>query len=140
MMSFARCAMLMASLILTGGASLGGMCLNIKSGHSAITLSGTLSRHVFPGPPNYESVRHGDAAEPTYILRLPKRICADDGDFIGPDSRFDRVHISSAILTMFPALHAAIGKRVTVSGVAFGAFDGHHHAPLVMLIDRLTVP
>ena len=95
-----------------------------------VTVTGLLSRKVFPGPPNHESVAKGDAPEAVLILKLPHKICFDDGgEFSDPAERFDTVQVS------LPAKIAAarlIGRQVTVRGEAMGAHTGHHHAPMVV--------
>jgi hypothetical protein len=72
-------------------------------------------------------------------LELPKRLCANDGEFIGPKTSFDRVHISSYKPALLDVLNAAVGRQVTVQGEAFGAHTGHHRAPLVLFADEVTV-
>ena len=104
-----------------------------------VTVSGLLTVQLFAGPPNYESVAAGDAEERALILELPNRVCADDGEFITADRPFDRVHISSGVPSVLGALNAAVGRRVTVRGGAFGAHTGHHRAPLVLFADQVTV-
>jgi hypothetical protein len=114
-------------------------CLNLKGTHAKATVSGTLTVQIFAGPPNYESIAKGDAEEKALILELPKRLCADDGEFIEPKTSFDRVHVSSNVPPLLDVLNAAVGRKVTVRGEAFGAHTGHHRAPLVLFADEVTV-
>ncbi len=102
-------------------------------------MSGVLTVQLFAGPPNYESIAKGDAEERAFILELPRRMCANDGEFIAPTVLFDRVHISAADDAILSVLKAAVGRTVTIRGEAFGAHTGHHHAPLVLLADQVTV-
>ncbi|OSZ71930.1 hypothetical protein CAP39_00620 [Sphingomonas sp. IBVSS1] len=102
-------------------------------------MTGLLTVQLFAGPPNYESIAKGDAEEQALILELPKRICAYDGDFIESKDSFDRVHVSSMKPGLLKVLNAAVGRKVTVRGEAFGAQTGHHHAPLVLMADTVTV-
>ena len=114
-------------------------CMNLKRPHAEATVSGVVTIQLFAGPPNYESVAKGDAEEKALILELPKRICADDGEFIERSTRFDRVHVSSMVPALLDVLNAAVGRHVTVRGEAFGAHTGHHRAPLVLFADEVTV-
>lgn len=114
-------------------------CLNLTQTRSQATVSGMLTVHLFSGPPNYESIAKGDAEERTFILELPSRLCADDGEFIRPNASFDRVHVGASDDVILSVLKAAIGKTVTVRGEAFGAHTGHHHAPLVLMANQVTV-
>ena len=106
---------------------------------SRITVSGRLVERVFPGSPKFESVAKGDAREPSYILDLSAPACADDGEMIAAKDRFRAVHLMPAADWFDLVLRAAVGKRITAYGEAFGAHTGHHHAPLVMLVERLRV-
>jgi hypothetical protein len=105
-----------------------------------VTAEGWLSLKSFPGRPNYESVSAGDELERVFILRLPRSVCIDDGgDFAEAKNRFSTVHISSTKRTLMKMLRKSVGRRVIVSGEGFAAFDGHHHAPLVILADSIAV-
>ena len=46
---------------------------------------------------------------------------------------------SSRIPALLDVLNAAVGRRVTVRGEAFGAHTGHHRAPLVLFAEEVTV-
>jgi hypothetical protein len=50
-----------------------GDCLPYEP--NSVQLTGRIVRKVFPGPPNYESVKEGDKPEGAYILHLAKPIC-----------------------------------------------------------------
>lgn len=102
-------------------------------------MSGVLTVQLFAGQPNYENIAKGDAEEKALILELPKRMCADDGEFIDSSTTFDRVHVSSSVPALLDVLNAAVGRHVTVHGEAFGAHTGHHRAPLVLFADEVTV-
>ena len=114
-------------------------CLNIVPPQTDATVAGKLTIQLFAGPPNYESIASGDAEEQTLILELPERMCANDGDFIEPSEWFDRVQLSSEDPGIRILLNSAVGRDITVRGEAFGSHTGHHHAPLVMLVEELSV-
>lgn len=114
-------------------------CLNLVGKQAKATLSGALTVQLFAGPPNYESIAKGDAEQQAFILELPTRLCANDGLFIKPSTRFDRVHVSSSVPALIKVLTASVGRTVTVRGEAFGSHTGHHHAPLVLLAEEVSV-
>lgn len=115
-------------------------CLDLRGPDLDIVLEGRLNRQVFPGPPNYESVRRGDRPERTYILNLQRPICLDDGgQFADPDERFTRVHVYTVDEALWPRIRAGLSRRVRVRGRAFAAHTGHHHAPLVIAVREVTV-
>ena len=112
-------------------------CLDLLK-DSRVTVSGRLTTQLFAGPPNFESIAQGDAEERAFILELPSRLCANDGDFIEPTESFDRVHLNGAEAAISAVLNSVVGRNVTVRGEAFGSHTGHHHAPLVMLVEEVT--
>ena len=120
-------------------------CIDVKQTKS-VSFEGTLSYNIFPGQPNYEDVRKGDAPEPTYLLKLDSSICATGDDFLNPDKRFDKIQVypaDSGVAGRFLSidLRRLAGKRVVVEGnSAFGAHTGHHHAPLLLPITNVAVP
>lgn len=114
-------------------------CIDLTKAGSQVTLSGFLTVQLFAGPPNYEGIAQGDAEERAFILELPKRLCATDGEFISPTMTFDRVHLSAPDDAILGVLQVSVGRAVTVRGEAFGAHTGHHHAPLVLMANQMTV-
>ena len=55
----------------------------------------------------------------------------------GRSARRGRLRATRAAL--MAALRSAVGRHVRVTGHGFAAQTGHHHAPLVVLADRVTV-
>ncbi len=105
-----------------------------------VTLEGRLSLHVFPGPPNYQDVRAGDAAERTLILTLARDICLDDGgQQADPNERFRVVQVYANSPALRRQLRAGLGRRIRIVGEGFAAHTGHHHAPLVMEVRRVAL-
>src|SRR5262245_58908661 len=117
-------------------------CIDVGKG--PFSFQGTLTYRIFPGPPNYQDVRKGDAPEPTYVLALDVPVCGSGDAFLDPKAPFDRIQVSPAgtvqdTPTMLGDLRRLIGRRVVAEGVsAFGAHTGHHHAPLVLLVTRVA--
>jgi len=119
-------------------------CIDLKQTRG-ISFDGILSYRIFAGPPNYEDVRKGDTPEPTYILTLDAPTCAAGDDFLTVDKGFDKVQIypaeaEGARQGLWRDLRQLVGKRVSVEGKgAFGAHTGHHHAPLLLPITRISI-
>ena len=105
-------------------------CLDYEP--AVVVLSGTLVRQTFPGAPNYESVARGDSAEQIWILRLRKGICVNVAD------HFDIHEVGQKQIQLvldpefFKGFRYFVGKRVTVTGMLFHAFTGHHHKKLLL--------
>jgi len=116
-------------------------CLDISQTGS-LAFEGTLTFHIFGGPPYNGGVRLGDTPEPTYILKLDKPICVTGDEFADPSTSIERVQIYPENLGMDRELKRElrdlVGRRVRVEGKsAFRAHTGHHHAPLLLPITRI---
>lgn len=114
-------------------------CLDTTETGTTVTVSGRLTERLFAGPPNYESIAQGDAEERALILELPRRICFTDGEFADGSGQFDRVHVSAMDEGLLRILRASIGRDVVLTGEAMGAHTGHHHAPMVLFAQSVTV-
>src|ERR1700741_2858496 len=114
-------------------------CLDASLDHDLpVNFTGRLERHVFPGPPNYESIRRGDRPEPTYILILDRPICLTEDTGIGPPrAPFRRVQLYTGRAARGPRRRPAVGHRVRISGNGFPAHNGHHHEPLIVDVASL---
>ena len=118
-------------------------CVNLKQTDS-FTFEGTLTFHVFGGPPYNGGVRLGDTPEPTYILRLDDPVCVTGDDDLEPNEKVDRIQVfpeysATENKELSKELRRLVGKRVRVEGKrAFGAHTGHHHAPLLLPISQVT--
>lgn len=48
--------------------------------YEVVSLTGTLVRQTYPGPPDYESVTKGDEPQVIWVLLLDRRICVVDSN------------------------------------------------------------
>lgn len=109
---------------------------------SPVSLVGTLRSQVFPGPPNYESIRRGDSKETAIILTLVKPTCTTDkdpmhtGDF--PEAGIREMQLviynddESIDKRWWKTVHQRMGKRVLVTGTLFHANTGHHRTKVLI--------
>ena len=136
--------LLLIGLTLGLASAANAACLDLKQ-TNVLSFEGTLNYRMFAGPPNYEDVRKGDTPEPTYILTLAEPICASGDEFVDPRETFSQLQIFSdssgkAALALSRDLRRWIGKLVVVDGISpFGAHTGHHHAPLMLPITRISI-
>jgi len=97
-------------------------------------LSGKLVKQSFPGLPNYESIKNGDAAETGFYLLLAKPICTTGDPKDG--TAYPQKNIMSIQLVLdqkgYSLLRKYLGKSVTIRGTLFAAHTGHHHAKVLM--------
>jgi hypothetical protein len=113
-------------------------CLSYEP--AVVTLSGTLVRKTFPGPPNYESVRKGDKPETNWFLDLPESVCVVE-DKAEPDLNPKQGAVREIQLVLRPQQYgqheSLVGKRVIVTGTLFGEHTGHHHTPVLLTVRKL---
>ncbi|MCX6951223.1 MAG: DUF4431 domain-containing protein [Verrucomicrobia bacterium] len=82
---------------------------------------GVVSREVFAGPPNYESVPAGDAREEAWILTTAKQ------------ERFHLVVLADQKRT-FATLQRCLGRRIQVEGTVWPAETAHHRTPFLITV------
>lgn len=97
---------------LPGTAYEDGACLK----YEIVSLSGTLVRQTYAGPPDYESVTKADAPQVIWILQLDRNICVVD-----PDPRYPREYYQQEVQLVSQAEPAVqfrnlLGARVIVTG------------------------
>lgn len=115
-------------------------CVRVSDPQSTVVVSGRLTLQLFPGVPNFESIAAGDAEERTFIVELPSAACIDDGgDFAEPTEKFVTVQVSGERDSLSNVLTAAVGRQVVIEGEGFASHTGHHHAPLVVMAEQVTV-
>jgi len=106
-------------------------CYKYKT--QVVQLTGTMKRHRFAGPPNYESVKNGDALEIYWLLHLSTPICAEPSD---PSEEFDDPHSGVSALQIlirdYKRYRPLLGKQVKITGTLFSAITGHHHTPVLI--------
>ncbi len=101
---------------------------------SPAKLVGTISRHTYPGLPNYESIEEGDEAETGLYLDLNEPVCTDEStDGVNEaKSGVKQIQLVVADKAMSERLNSLQGSVITVQGRLFSAITGHHHAPLLL--------
>ncbi len=132
-----------AALVLMAAASMGasvrGGCYFYEP--KVVSLTGTLVRVVFAGPPNYDDVAKGDEPEPYFLLKFSSPICTvvpQGNDFDTPEHReteMQLVFVDNA-KAFYDQLRPFLNKRVRCTGKLFSAISGHHHTPVLMNVQR----
>lgn len=83
--------------------------------YERVSLSGTLVRQIYPGPPDYESVTKGDEALTIWVLLLDKRICV-----AASSSRYSRQYEREIQLVsagnQYARYRNLIGEKIIVTG------------------------
>jgi hypothetical protein len=126
------------ALVLTAGAGLAAR-RTVTYGPK-VKLTGRLSAQVFPGPPNYESVKKGDAPERAYLLHLDAPVDVvgkAQNEFDQPQRNLRDFQLAPTSDALFTSARRMVGRRVSVTGTLFGEHTGHHHTPVLISVERI---
>jgi hypothetical protein len=106
----------------------------LKYEPEVVSVSGKLLRKTFAGPPNYESIKAGDAPETGFYLAVKPPICAIASQGSEDNESTSNVGLVQLVLDAkgYEQLRPWLGKSVTIKGSLFSAQTGHHHAPLLL--------
>lgn len=107
-----------------------------------VTLTGKVQSRVFPGPPNYESVKRGDRPETTLILSLATPTCttnktADDIDV--PETDIREVQLVITKPSDWKLLKRLLGKPVVITGTLFHSHTAHHRTKVLLDLAELKL-
>ena len=106
-----------------------------------VQLSGTISKQVVPGPPNYENVRKGDKPETIWILTLDRAVCVtgNTDDVNEPERGVTDVQL---VLQQnhFAQLRRMTGRKVHVVslGKLFHAHTAHHRTKVLLDVKEIS--
>jgi hypothetical protein len=118
------------ALGLTNSPLLGADCL--KANQDGQVAEGRLERRNITD----ETYKRTETA---YLLFPAKPVCLDGKDYDHVD-KAPRIHVFSMDQAINKKLQANIGKKVCVTGSAFGEHTAHHHAPIVINVVEITRP
>jgi len=107
-----------------------------------VELNGVIKTLQFPGPPNYESIKNGDRDEsgPYLILDNPIDIELTPKIQIGNDEPRQNVKLIQLIVhTNSDWEKIKQGNYVRILGVLFNAQTGHHHARVLLEVNKIKV-
>lgn len=102
-----------------------------------VSLTGRLRTQIFPGPPNYQSIRRGDRKETALLLTLEEKICTTGNDPQGFDVPEAGVHVVQLVITdnaRWKTVRHLVGKRATVTGTLFHANTGHDRTKVLVIV------
>jgi hypothetical protein len=109
-----------------------------------IEINGVIRTLHFPGPPNYESVKNGDADEsgPYIILDNPIDVTLirkfqNEDDIDMPEKNVKLLQL--VVQNNNDWAKIKDGNYVHIAGTLFHAHTGHHHARILLTIKKIKV-
>ena len=105
--------------------------------YGTASLTGTLVRQTYPGPPDYESVTKGDEPRVIWILLLDQRTCIADSSS-GYASRYGEREVQLLLdAKQYVQYRNLLGKRVIVAG-ELRRGGAAHEKRLVIIVRRMV--
>ena len=107
-----------------------------------VVLSGKVVTKIYPGPPNYQNVSAGDAAETVRILKLKKPVCVDTNSQQPEDQPALHVRVVQLVFdadVSRPGRSEVSSKNVSVTGSLFHAQTGHHHTAVLLSVRAIRL-
>ena len=126
-------AVIIAMLLVFADAQ-GAPCLRYGR---VVQLVGTLQEHIYPGPPNFASVKAGDRPLKYFRLSLAAPVCATaqptSVQYVSESNvSFVQLVLDQPGYESYDKLRPALGKVVTLKGKLFSPIDAFHQEPLLM--------
>ena len=103
-----------------------------------VSVTGTIKRRTFAGPPNYESVARGDQPEQVWVLRLARPICVSASGDQEEKNVSDLQLVFTDAEKDYQRYRSFVGRRVTVNGRLFHAHTGHHHTTVLLTVNGIS--
>jgi len=116
-------------LALHGQAETAGRCYDFE--RDSVALRGQVIRRVYPGRPNYESVRGGDEPDTVFVLRLASPLCMSASPAGEAQPAVTEVQLYFAEGDA-RAVHAMRGRKVVLRGTLEEWTLGWHHLPVLL--------
>ncbi len=100
-----------------------------------VVLKGTIRRHTFPGPPNYESVAKGDLVETVWLLHLTQPICVSASSDWEKETGVSGLQLVFANSSQYDK--SLLGRKVVVTGTLYHQHTGHHHTKVLIKVSSI---
>ena len=100
-----------------------------------VVLKGTIRRHTFAGPPNYESVAKGDQAETVWLLHLTQPICVSASSDWEKETGVSKLQLMFANSSQYDK--ALLNGKVDVTGTLYHQHTGHHHTKVLIKVNSI---
>ena len=107
-----------------------------------VELNGVIRTLQFAGPPNYESIKNGDADETGPYLILNNPIDVQLVPKLRSDTDMPEKNVKLLQLVVQNKKDwgkVKDGNHVHIIGTLFHAFTGHHHARVLLMIKKIEV-
>ncbi len=106
-----------------------------------VKLSGVIDLELFPGPPNYENIKKGDAAENIIFLKLDKPVdvvpaAGDKNELSVPEHNLNIIQV--ALMDEKDWNIVKEGEHMCIEGALFHEHTAHHHATVLISVQKIA--
>lgn len=111
----------------------GGSCLEYEP--MEIKLTGVIKKVVFPGRPNYMSIKDGDEPEVYWVLYLNEPVCVkgDPSNILNAEGESNVISLQ-LLIDNYDKYRQLLERKVVVRGKLMHSFTGHHHTRVMMMV------
>jgi hypothetical protein len=104
-----------------------------------IELTGVVKTLKFPGPPNYTSIKEGDADEtgPYLVLHDPIDVLASKSNDNTSEKNVKLLQL--VVKNKNDWVKVYDGNKVHIIGTLFQALTGHHHARVLLTVENISL-
>ncbi|MBI5179743.1 MAG: hypothetical protein HZA04_10855, partial [Nitrospinae bacterium] len=116
----------------------------LKYEPEVVTLTGTLHKEIFPGFPNYSSIKKGDHADKVFILRLDQAICVvveppDESNESAEDVLDIQLDGIRHQVPNWPKVNEQLkSTKVVVRGSLYHQQWGFEHTKVLMAVESIS--
>jgi hypothetical protein len=131
---------LVALLFLVTGACLSAnaqKCFDYDPPGPAVSLTGKLRSQVYPGPPNFESIKNGDSRETVIILTLVRPVCTNRSSDDPAENNIREVQLVVTHDADWKTIRQLKGKKAVVTGTLFHAMTGWHQTSVLIYVSNI---
>lgn len=104
--------------------------------YEIVSLTGTLVRQTYPGPPDYESVTRGDEPQIIWVLLLDRRLCVVDSNPGYPREYNEREVQLVLGADQYVQYRNLLGKKVIATGKLLHG-GGRYQKRLVLTVSEI---
>jgi hypothetical protein len=128
----------LSALLLLIAGNIGAQSHCYSYGADSVELIGVLARRVYPGPPNYESIKAGDYPDTVWVLRLNQSICTNASGVSKARQRVREVQLFVPEADQL-RMRTMQDKPTMFRGKLRPAELGWHHLPIVFWAQLVLV-
>lgn len=106
----------------------------LQYGPAVVSLTGTITKHMTYGPPNYGEDPAHDSQEIYWYLDLDNPICVDGAKDNSPEAQGEKDvrEVQIVYSNGYPKGNDWINHRAIITGTLFHAISGHHHTKVLI--------